>query len=1060
MQSRYIGSDRLLQQQNQAVQESASTSLEASARIGKATQATTNTIIQGQAQLSKLSTALTEAEATAAASQTGLAGFATAAGKAVVAYKEQENRSAEAKERAAQEALKAAAAARAEQQARNKVAAAEELSAIDNEYAQDNWGAGVNNYKNATSRVLAKYDLKTEDMGELFSAVNRRAVERSEQMGKSILEGEQKTQAQLAASKGLVFQRELASDIARVGKLPPTEQMRPYLDNIDAKMEQFLKLENGLSLDEKLAQVVEAQKLLLPQVLAKGEGYADYVAKMQARSTWIEGHNVLNAKLASGEISLAEYKSEKAAIAITTGVDLDKYTVAPGETEKAQLEIATTIKGLDDLNRVARENLGKSYDFGEAGAQTLAAGIVVNPALLLQLEADPYLKDNPTVRSGIELAKRIQAYEADLGGLGVDRATANKNLQDLNLSNVRNVAEITRSIARKQNSGQPLTSQEKIAEANFALIGQVNPAIAEYVAKVQASRGTVADTAAETKALQDTLTAEAGAIENIKQSVIEQYNAQYQAVVSKHQAVIDLFGGAPTRQKLAEYYRTGMPALNQKLEQFKQDLSTTGTAGTPSFGASPNFRGAGELGATRQPNGSYSVAPKSRVHVQTNRGTPFITPLAADVRGVNHSFNTGLNGGGYRAGRDGGSRAHAGIDFPLNGGQKAVSVVSGQVLHVGIAQGYGGFVDVQGDNGFVYRYGHVRSFVQKGQRLAAGDAVATPNGSGVGGHHLHFEVLDGKSYHARINKQTGVGAWGINGTVDPIAHLRDLTARAGTSVGNTTTDVRGQSRSATFYPGARVLGKSLLTPGGGALQSNLFQQIGQPVQNASRVFTAQRPLNTSSATVPYTVTNRPYNHNDDLGYAFLRNSPPLMQQMHRTAQRLGVPTTWIADIAAQESGAGALAMKVHPGSRNQNFGLFGFGADSGVRNWLSLSPVQQVVAYEKYMLENGWAAAKARNGAGSNIAQFWAITRMGTGWRKEIINGRDPNSLKLNDTGKTYADELRLLGNHVGRAYQIPGGARSPRSQRNRGVRSNRRASTASHHLADTGTFNLATRDT
>ena len=83
---------------------------------------------------------------------------------------------------------------------------------------------------------------------------------------------------------------------------------------------------------------------------------------------------------------------------------------------------------------------------------------------------------------------------------------------------------------------------------------------------------------------------------------------------------------------------------------------------------------------------------------------------------------------------------------------------------------------------------------------------------------------------------------------------------------------------------------------------------------------------------------------------------------------------------------------------------------------------------------------------------------MGTGWRKQILEGRDPQTLKLNDTGKTYADELRLLGNHVGREYDVPGGRRSGRAKRNSAVRK-RADSSLGQALAANNSYDIHTRE-
>lgn len=1062
VQTRYIGSDQLLQRQAQAQEGAGQAALAASDRIGKATTATINTIVQGQASLSQLSTAQAEAEARASASQTGLSGFAEAAGRAVVSYKRAEDQAqAEAQARAKAQA-EAEAAKLKQTRAQNKVRAAEELAAKQLEYENSNWQNGVYNYKSETAKILAKYDLEPQDLGELFTKVNSRAVERSQQTAKALDDEVQKLQNTKAAAARDQLLMATSADYNIIKTLPPFEQARPYLENLETKLENFMKAEDGLTFQQKLDAVSAVRGKVVEAMEGKGESYAKAVATQRAHLDWVNTYNQLNAAQASGQISEAEFRSQVLALETRTGVDLSKYMARVGDEEKRALELGGTIKGLNDLNESARKQIGQTFDFGDKAGQVIAAGILSTPGLQQQLENNPYLKDNPSVKAGIEFAKQIQALYTDLADLGVDRASANKELATLDLSNTRNVVEVTRSIIRKQNSGQTLSPGEQKAMIELQLLRQTYPQLVDQIGAVAQSQSTGKAAADEVKALEATIRQESVAIESAKQQTRELYKAKVDAVYQKHATIISVFGGVPTGEQLTQFYQSGQQELNQRLQQFQQQLQQTPQSVSPVFGQQPNFNAAGgDTGVLRQPNGRYVVAPKTRLQVQTKSadgGTPFITPIQAGVSAP-HSFNKGQMGGGYKAGR--GNRQHAGVDFPLAGGQKAMTVVSGTVLYVGTANGYGGYVDVAGDNGYVYRYAHVSPYVRKGQRLGAGEAVATPNGSGVGGHHLHFEVWKGDEYFKRVDK-SGKGAWGISGTIDPVAHLRQLTELAGTEVGATTTALRGQATFAasTSAPFAKVSNKTLFTPGGGALQANLFQQLGKPTQNASRVFTAQRPLNAKGGNAGWSAGKPTYNYNDDMGFAFIRNNRALQLQIHATARRLGVPSVWIADIMAQESGAGRLARKIHPGSPNQNYGLFGFGSDSGVPNWTSLDEVQQVKAYENYILKNGWNKVIAKNGGNVNIGQLWAMTRMGTNWRNQILNGRDPSSLKLNDTGKTYADELRLLGNHVGREYAVPGGSRSERAGRNKGVRRNRRASSnTAQAIASNNSFDLLARD-
>ena len=231
----------------------------------------------------------------------------------------------------------------------------------------------------------------------------------------------------------------------------------------------------------------------------------------------------------------------------------------------------------------------------------------------------------------------------------------------------------------------------------------------------------------------------------------------------------------------------------------------------------------------------------------------------------------------------------------------------------------------------------------------------------------------------------------------------------------------------------KVDNDTIITSSGGALKGGLFQQIGKPTKQAKQVFNAQRPMTNTTGLKSFNAGTPEYDYNSNFGFTWLAENTDVRDEIIRAAKELKVPAEWIVDIAAQESGAFRMATQIHPGSPNRNYGLFGFGSDSGVSNHTSLSPVDQVKAYVKYMKDNGWMKHVQTAKGNATIAQFWAMTRMGWNWRQQALKN---NRIHYNfgDTGKTYLDELRLLGNHVGREYDVPGGSRSGRARRSSAV--------------------------
>jgi murein DD-endopeptidase MepM/ murein hydrolase activator NlpD len=92
-------------------------------------------------------------------------------------------------------------------------------------------------------------------------------------------------------------------------------------------------------------------------------------------------------------------------------------------------------------------------------------------------------------------------------------------------------------------------------------------------------------------------------------------------------------------------------------------------------------------------------------------------------------------------------RAHKGTDYAASAGTPVRSIGDGVVVFAGTRGGYGNSIDVRHPNGFVSRYGHLRSFdagVRAGSRVTMGQTIAFVGMTGLAtAPHLHFEILVG-----------------------------------------------------------------------------------------------------------------------------------------------------------------------------------------------------------------------------------------------------------------------------------------------------------------------------
>lgn len=116
--------------------------------------------------------------------------------------------------------------------------------------------------------------------------------------------------------------------------------------------------------------------------------------------------------------------------------------------------------------------------------------------------------------------------------------------------------------------------------------------------------------------------------------------------------------------------------------------------------------------------------------------------------------------GSRKAPVKGASTTHRGMDVIFKDG-KVRPEVNGTVYYSGNIDGYGNIVIVKGDDGNFYHYAHnAANRVDKGQRVKAGEVIATMGATGrASGPHTHIEVTNsrGESLHPQTKQSLGIG---------------------------------------------------------------------------------------------------------------------------------------------------------------------------------------------------------------------------------------------------------------------------------------------------------------
>ena len=89
---------------------------------------------------------------------------------------------------------------------------------------------------------------------------------------------------------------------------------------------------------------------------------------------------------------------------------------------------------------------------------------------------------------------------------------------------------------------------------------------------------------------------------------------------------------------------------------------------------------------------------------------------------------------------------HKGVDLRASTGTRMLSPMNGTVIHAAPKGGWGKFIVIKHDNGFMTRYAHLSKIgVKKGDRVARGQKLGETGGTGYAtAPHLHFEVINEK----------------------------------------------------------------------------------------------------------------------------------------------------------------------------------------------------------------------------------------------------------------------------------------------------------------------------
>lgn len=168
----------------------------------------------------------------------------------------------------------------------------------------------------------------------------------------------------------------------------------------------------------------------------------------------------------------------------------------------------------------------------------------------------------------------------------------------------------------------------------------------------------------------------------------------------------------------------------------KTPAKTTVSAGKKAAAKAP--ASAVKKNAAKKKSSSKAVAKKSK------KRTPYVRSLMPDEertalrgRGISSGF-------GERAISKKRTRMHKGIDIPGPKDSKVIAFNDGEVIFVGVKNGYGKTVIVRQIDGREALYAHMNKYVvSMGDKIRRGDHIGHVGRTGrATGYHLHFEIID------------------------------------------------------------------------------------------------------------------------------------------------------------------------------------------------------------------------------------------------------------------------------------------------------------------------------
>lgn len=874
---------------------------------------------------------------------------------------------------------------------------------------------GGETYKGDIHRVVSKYPmLRPEDTTDLFKIGFGAATEQEKVIATQAREGLSKMLESATSQAKANLTIALGGKFARLERVRDDGERATIINDINGYLTNWQKNNPQIPAIEQyqiVAYIAEqTAKSTMASDVAKqaAQDYADnlngFIYTDYAESLEKFGDNPA--------LLQADLRTKAALRGLPYG-DVEQIT-DPNYPLQVARDTMQLNSQLEELTRQGVINQVNTQPIDQDLSNSLAAMMIADPSLRTVIENDPVAsKLNPNIRA-MELSDafyRQREKEAKLTG---DVQALIRQKETFESQTLGTLVSVMRGEVKPDKAANTInsirdllvgqTASRMLSEKDAENIEQQLNALSGIVSQGSTVKPEDVEKFNELQAQW------VQARNNISRTYAAQIRAMQQELNGEDAAMLraaGLLGFDPKDKDAVAQFRS-LYDQRYKLEQEKINQAR----GTPApQGVQGNFNG----GSSPRVDVKYATGTSTL-------GETITLPFRHDAKNIVIGDGFSLTAGDPRHGRD---RPHKGLDIAAPAGTPIISLVDGQVVGGNFnpandGGGFGVYVDIKGDDGYVHRFAHMQgSYFKTGDRVIAGQPVGKVGSTGRStGPHLHYEMLNEGGHQVDIEIM--------------LQHFKPQARQVrsdNTQQYNQMPDVGGTFKESEVPPSIGMPPNAVPLLGGGYILDGrvVFPETQQ--QQPAESYTNAVPFRQSAVPVEAKPTKGTSNN---FGYNLLANDQKLREKLHDVAKRLGVDPMWIADIIQYESGWRTNTNDENPIGcqgyiqwcpRSGNSGVTWSPGRETTAQIAKMSPLEQIELIYDY-----FAPVKHRL---KSVMHADVYVFGGEKLLKRLENeGLSEGVLNTSDGYVTVRDRMNGLGKHVGRRYNGGSSERRERAAR------------------------------